>query len=113
MTLACGRGSPPGRNLGKKILASRGAGLTQSQKDGIFDHCSYDVQRFCPSITRSDANYFREAAGCLQDYADDITGDCSNAFEDICGDSGDDCDFDQAVEGPGNGPGDCLPSQNL
>ena len=70
------------------------------------------MQKFCPSIQRTDRNYFREAAACLHDHAQDITDDCSNAFQDICGPSGDDCDFRHAVEGPGYGHDKCKPAQN-
>ena len=36
-------------------------------------------------------------AGCLHDHGQDFTDACSNAFQVICGDSGDDCDFDHHV----------------
>lgn len=115
---ACGSGIPgqsdtPKKNLAKQIFAARSAGLTKSQRQGIYDHCSYDVKRFCPWISDADRNYFRKAAACLHDHGEDITDDCSNAFQEICGDDGDQCDFDNDVEGPAYGGADhCKPTEN-
>lgn len=117
LAVACGQGSPSGvksaPDMQKKIFAARSAGLTASQREGIYDHCAYDINLFCPSISPSDKNYFRKAAGCLHDHAQDITDDCSNAFQVICGDTGDDCDFDNDTQGPGYQNADkCKPSEN-
>ena len=43
-------------NMDKKILDSRSAGLTQRQKDGIYDHCRYDVEKFCPKLKSTNKN---------------------------------------------------------
>ena len=103
LTFACGNGVPDGRkppaDLAKKIFDARSRGLTDDQRGSIQAACGVDVGQFCPSVKASDDNYFREIAACLHEHADDLSDGCSNAFQRICGDSGDLCDFDHNYGG--------------
>ena len=85
VSIACGSGVVPSGvapgtvapDMGKKIFAARSAGLTKTQREGIYNHCEYDLTRFCPEILPTDVNFFRQAAVCLSDHGADLTDDCS------------------------------------